>query len=185
MAYRLYSTYYKKFISGTINTWWDLIGEIVHHGYEDSIAHNENDLLVYWRTDCYWDGKEVKTKQVEVFTRHIFVYDEYDRIINLREIRKGIKEYHEPPQKPYRWRRHRGCYFEFRREPVPGTGGHGWGRYYRHPRMYFQSYLKTRDILPDPRIEERLHLCMYWWDDYPRFNEKNWKSQGKKKHQWE
>lgn len=191
MAYRLYSTYYKRFLSTKpLETWWDLIGEISRNGYEDSIAHNENDLLVYWRTDWYWDfhNETHITKKVECFTRHIFVYDEYDRIINLNEIRAGIKAYKAPERREYyrHWYRMRGCYFEFRREPVPHTGHSRWGRYYRYKRhTYRNSYLSTCDILPDPRINSQLDLGCKWDDEFPRSNEKNWKSQGKKKHQWE
>lgn len=182
MPYRLYSTYYKKPLNNkTYETWWDLIGEIVHSGYESSIAHNENDLLVYWRTDCYYDypDKVLKTKKVEVFTRHILVYDEYDRIINLNEIREGLKQYKEQPAKPWNRRPwYSNKYFEYRREPVPYTGK---SRYHNHWRRtkhsYLKSYLSTYDIIDDPRINQYLDTG-YWWDDddYPAHPQKNWKS---------
>ena len=131
------NTIVKKF-----NTWWELIKEL--DNYNDYVfAHNKNDTYIvhdFFYAEDIW-GTIVYTKKV--YYRNVFVYDEFNRIINLSEIREGIAKYkpriestrnkhwHHFYSKKYKF------IFQYRHEPVPCTG------HYNHNSGYYRGNVTT------------------------------------------
>lgn len=141
----------------------------------------------------------------EVLKNYIF-YDGYGRIVNIRPFKKKVEDESKRREHkrmegkakdnfvvgetyvPYRyhhWHRSFKVCYKFRRGAVPGTGHSGaWGGYYRSP--------KVRSIIRNATIPEYKQYVRKksipngghcYWD--ARNIEKSWKSQGKRRHQWE
>jgi len=166
-----------------LDTWWDLIRVVVDRGYEPDIAHNENDKTICYNYEFIGMANELpllRTK--EVCSKHLIVYDEFNRVINLHEIRQGIKEYIPRPEKFRRWSWFKTQYpFRYRYDPVPLFGHHHHGCWHGKAHTYRNGNIKAYYDLPDSRIKGFRDFGSEWDEDYTR-PERNWKSQ--RKTQW-
>lgn len=171
--FKIYDSYYGT--TKWFDSWWSLIGYIVIGRYEKAIAHNANDIYVSF---CFGYVER------ETYSRHLFVQDEFDRIINLAEIREGIKIYVDHPRQYKR----RNGFFRFRYDPVPGIGKRRHGGWYRTSHSYRKCYLDALSVetdLPEARLQKNLDMGCAWDDEFPRVNQRTWKKQGKMNRQWE
>lgn len=172
--------------SKQFSSWWELIGYIKQHDYDKRYAHNSNDRT-YYRLPIFYgvdsQGIAIYRFEAQNETRDCIAYND-NTIINLSEIREGLKQYHNVEKTKTYWYRYQRRYFEFRREPVPGIS-HVKSRNWRIPRhSYRSSWTKVCDG-KYPKAKMYLSFDFSWDDECPRRPEKNWKSQGKKRHQWE
>jgi hypothetical protein len=127
------------------NDWWDLIRYLSDK--TDYIAHNVNDICGYF--DCgrfklfppvdHYHPDHIVDRAIFlleggvdqptvirkrwVYQRNLFVFDEYDRIVNLSLIKEALKEY-DPQKIKHRHYSYRPRIFEYRRDPVAWTGHH-------------------------------------------------------------
>lgn len=104
--------------------------------------------------------------------------DENDRIIDMRNLYDDIVRYAPPPYVPYRERVMKNV--RYRIDPVPYTGGSG--------RRYLRSVHKHHNLklMSDGMLRKRVCENMPdWWDEPWRKYYKSWKTQGKRRHQWE
>ena len=170
------------------SSWWELIDDIKQGRYDERYGHNPNDhitsiLPIFYGEDS--QGIPIYRYDIRKEQRDCIAYHD-DLVINLAEIRKGLKEYrsHDRKYNPRRWTRD---YFEYRREPVPGLRHHRHHhRYWKIPQhSYRSSWVKALEFGEYPKAKDHLTFDPWWDDEYPRRPEKNWKSQGKKRHQWE
>lgn len=126
------------------------------------------------------------------------LFDEYDRILSPTDVwEEAIKiweKYYQDPslnmareQKAWRERKNQQMRrsFSFRNSPVPHTGKHRfhWRIGFRSPKT---TALKKYCCAP----EQKMYNRRSWkqlpsvYDDIFRCEEKNWKSQSKRRHQW-
>lgn len=193
MKYKIYNWYDQR-VERKFDDWWEMIGWISEN--LNSIAHSRND------TYAYLDCGAIKLKPLEidvveeairllagiqskipevikryVYCRHLIVYDEFERIVNLHEIKESAKIY-KPRYKSTK--RTRGCYFEYRKDPVPYIHKRR-GSYYRKIKTTNRKYyLDLTSWMEDSRTS---NIVIKWNDEYPRFETKSWK-QNKKRKQW-
>ncbi len=178
--FKVYNSYYDH--TRKFETWWSLIGYLVNGHYENSIAHNDNDIYIAHYPNYYYEKVEPWQIESEIYMRHIFVQDEFDRIINLSEIREAIREYVDQPN---HYKRTHGI-FRYRFDPVPGIRKRRWGRY-RSTHSYRKCYLDALSVetnLPEARLRKNLDMGCAWDDEFPRFTSRSWK-ETKKRKQWE
>jgi len=161
----------------TYDGWWDLIRCIKSYGYEQYIAHNENDSLpsresTYLQDYNVWISKAVYKK------RDVFVYDD-NVIVNISEIREALKSFDEnlSPVKKYKHSWSRDCLFEYRKEPVPFTGNGRRAKYYRKIPKNKNYVLGVLSYVNDARIREAYDRINTWSDDFPpRCTQRSWKT---------
>ncbi len=172
-------------------SWWELIGYIKQGDYDKRYAHNPNDCIKYKDLYTYRildDG--YRQFKISSTPRDCIAYDD-DMVVNLTEIREGLQKHHDIGNSKRCWYRRQKCYFEYRKEPVPGTGNYPKTLHWKISKhSYRSSWIKAFDgqYLSDfqyPKAKNYLALDIPWDDEIPRRSEKNWKSQGKKRHQWE
>jgi len=192
------------------SNWWDLIGYC--KGAENRIAHSTNDTYSYYdykfnrrpnefvdyETNLInltkqlllgeYDNKLYVENRQYNYIREFIVYDDWDRVVNLCDIRQGIKNFKEPKEKyrrfPY-WtiRYYEKHPFVFRRDPVPGVGN---GSRRKNCGKFNKSYkaksMEYYSLFPNSgRMRE---LDSVWWDDgYFNKNYRCWKNKKIKK-QW-
>ena len=200
MAYKVIDSGWQKEFSG----WWDLIGYLKDKEY--AIAHNDNDLYIYY--DCgtfklkpselsYEDEIVKKTisflmgendyKEIKryIYKRDLFVYDDYNKLVNLHEIRESISILKPKKDKKWRWFRD---YFRYRYDPVPGISVYRRNRFRKVKRnkSYAAKLSEYVDLFPnDSSIKRSAFFVSRWDDDFSyRKTEKNWKRQSKKAKQW-
>jgi hypothetical protein len=179
----MYTLVRRDYYTRNYDSWWELISEVKRNSLDSHIAHNENDIFTY---PTWTYGEYLPNMRYE--PRKCFIYKD-GTLVNLAEIRAALIDFVEKPRfvcyTNYRYR------FEFRREPVPFTGGHGRRRgYHRHIKHFNKSYLLTLKSFgfSDSRLSNELGnflVCQYDDWDYPRDDIRSWKHQSKKRHQWE
>ena len=194
MKYKIYNWYDQR-VEKKFDDWWEMIGWVSEN--LDSIAHTKNDTYAY--LDCgtiilkpvdiveeairLLAGIQSKIPDViirHVYCRHLIVYDEFERTVNLHEIRESVKIY-KPRYKSTK--RTKGYYFEYRRDPVPYTHRRR-GHYYRKVKTTNRKYyLDLTSWIEDSRTSNIFQFSCKWDDEYPRFETKSWK-QNKKRRQW-
>ena len=191
--------------------WWELVSYCKE--VENKIAHSKNDIYSYYdfkfnknpnefvdyemdivnkakkllmgeyKNDYYVENKRY------VYVRELIIYDEWDVIVNLGDIRQGIKEYKELPPKKRKqsywtiqyYKKHS---FVFRKEPVPGISNGRWARSkWRGNKNYLASLQETIHLFPcDGRTRSRIK-DLTLWDDRYRSTSRSWKRKKIKK-QW-
>jgi hypothetical protein len=187
--YRIY--YLDRNVFSNWYSWWELISHI----NINDVAHTINDIWVSYESRI--NNKGIKYLKKNVYGKSVIVYDEYNRVINLSELREGVEHYNpnlpnESIRKYYRWRGSTD-YQYLRYDPVPFTGQNRWRakayRYNTHTyRNYFLSVLSYgNEIKLDSKIKVEFydyHNSLYR-DNYLRsnYNNKSWKNQKKRK-QW-
>lgn len=194
MAYRIYdwydNTYLRHYDRATrsypvvFDSWWDLIGYIKSSVNLDAISHNRNDrFFTRYPIGYYDDQPEPWQVKITEYCRSVFILDEYNRIINLHEIREGLKEFRDDLyHQEYKHYYSHGI-FRYRHDPVPRTG-HRWHcRCYRSNHSYKNYYLNALSYVDDARLRNGLEGVTDW-DGYPRFSQRSWKEQSKKRKQW-
>lgn len=143
-------------------------------------------------------GKDVQKisylhEEPETYLKPIlFYWEESGRMVDPRDWVDEILTAEDFPSRPYLpWyfgivKKHGGSLPRFRVDPVPGTG--------RGPfRVYCRSPKTTNEIRQnaDPEIDQFVRGSRKpknlpsLYDDIFRKSEKSWKSQGKRRHQWE
>lgn len=189
--------------------WWELIDWLNDLGRINTVAHNHNDVISYYDfkfkrlLDENVDYASILAEEAKQLllgneveytenTRHIYVrefivYDEYDRIINLSDLKKSLLVY---KPKPYKWvpwvlKRYKNVYWEYRKDPVPGVGN---GNYPKRNNGHFNKSYKAKlmeyySLFPNSgRMRE---YDSFWWDDGKYFNKnyRCWKNKKIRK-QW-
>lgn len=166
------------------NEWWELIAHF-YSGCDyfdrsdnfstiNNVAHNENDNYSYHIPKHFCNNETYKHQdKVTYYIRPYIIYDEYDRIINIAEIRASADVYNpniKPKQKrpPLCYRR----YFEYRKEPVPGTGkcrgSYHWREVSKN-KSYVAKCMEYYDLFPgDRRIRGTSKYVDWWCDDFCR-----------------
>lgn len=111
-------------------------------------------------------------------------------IIDPEQIKKDWNEYlrsltHHSRHRTWWYYRNNRVY-EFRKDPVPfiGVSHHHKGTYYRHMKTTQERRLSlaTKEDGVCWRGKRNFHNLVNAWDDWIRFNQKNWKKF--RKHQW-
>lgn len=130
----------------------------------------------------------------EYVNRIYIIYDSYGRIINPVDLYSDVLNLLKHPNKSnnlsYWDKELKRLNIRYRIDPVPTTGKKRYrSRYYRkfaiHNEIKSNSDVEIKEFVR-PRRNPNGLISIYGIFDYPvRKNEKNWKSQGKKKHQWE
>lgn len=158
----------------------------------DCIIYN-----LYFNCNCIADIVLEYFKGIESFP--LTIYKFYDA--TMREIQpswyaaeafeiflKQREYFLRPASEKYCKRRTSIYSFEFRKDPVPHTGGHHCGHYYRHFSMARQNQIMRSDPTFIKECgKERGSKSDYdpWIMEKIRHRDKNWKSFGKYRHQWE
>lgn len=166
-------------------------GEIFYIGSEqDLIKYLARGFRVY---DIYLDNYTEQCYNVIMgyknsrFSEYFFNYN--DRRINGYDYKQEAWEYYRKFYKDkteyHYWRRNKIYKGIFRRTPVAHTGKIGSGGPWVKPRRI--KHLKA--MYNNPEYKEfnrgsKKELPAGRWDDWHRYRERNWKSQGKRKHQW-
>jgi hypothetical protein len=177
-------------------TWWELLAELASgYNYEYTISHtiNKNDLYIghehHYDSKFYLEGDyNHYYSTTTIYYRGTIIYDDYDRIINLSEIREGMIDY-KPEltlRKKYKnlWRND---YQYYRYDPVPYTGKRHYGRYRTKVHSYRNCYINTYDseLETDSKIKIEIDSrSSNWYDDFIRNRYKSWKKQSKKSKQY-
>lgn len=138
--------------------------------------------------NTYFETFACSPNEIDEFTKWQF-FDGMNRCINPKLYEKEAYKLYLSKYKgkdkynPKKWRKNKVYKGIFRRTPVGGTGkGHGYYAYgktrYRH---------KIADFLIPEYKEYKRGDHMSGWDyvEDIKYPEKNWKSQGKRRHQWE
>ena len=111
-----------------------------------------------------------------------FIYDEYDRIINKREITDGLKDFDPAKEvkRPYRWRSNKKTW--------RSKSGHWPGYRYniKKNKTYVAKLMEYYDLFPaDGRLRATRDMISWWSDDFgQRSTGRTWKDQSKKRKQW-
>lgn len=160
------------------NSWYELIKELRRFDLYQ-IGHNFNDT--YHIKKFKYDRLYSKLIKID-----FIVFDSLWRVVDKSVIEKGFEDF------VYRRRIFRPKFFEYRKEPVPHTGG--GGRFYGH--HIFRKRQKNKraavllkedqDLFPnDSSGNERVNLVKSWNDDLSmRCQDKSWKHNSKKRKQW-
>lgn len=142
------------------------------------ISLNFNDKKVSYR----WDDYE-KTYVPRLVPREIVVWDEKDRIIDIRLYKEDILK--ASPGNRHRKQNRKETYV-FRNGPVPQLCSKTKQRrkMFRHPHTTNErSQSSNPDIKPYIRPKRRHKNLVHSWDEIPRHNDKSWKNK-KIKRQW-
>ena len=203
MAFHVYVDHQKN----SYDDWWEMIEFVKNYG-EEHIAHNPNDVHAYYncgkfrlvpidrydpdyiveRAYFLLSGQEDPPFFERVRTvspRNLMVLDDYGRVINLTELRDSIKIFKpRPKHRRYSWFGPK--YFDYRVDPVPYTGKYSRYRRWRDVSSNKNYYLNVMSQWDDSRIRTQFALksAGFWADGLPRFSQRSWKEQGKKKKQW-
>ena len=136
--------------------------------------------------------------------RRYFIFDEHSRILNVRlyqDLAFAIYK-KKAAEGGFNWTTYRIFYMklngfpspqkmwwhkntpEFRKGPVPGTGKWRGGPWQTRPHTF---HIKKMYANPEFREYNRgsIREVPSWYDDRWRCNQRSWKSQSKKRHQWE
>jgi hypothetical protein len=199
--YHLDSQTFSKWYS-----WWELIEYFFYcrKGHEfDCISHSiyKKDLFIeyypiFHGTYCYPEKYAIEKR---LYYRSEIVYDDDNRIVNLAELREGLKQYN-PELSRKKINRNKGSYrfksitnYKYLRyDPVPFTGKKRWrGNAYRwsihNYRNYYLSVLSYEDEMKmDSKIKNDFYQHNSQWKDEclrSNYNNKSWKNEKKRK-QW-
>lgn len=165
------------------NSWYDLIKELRRFDIRQ-IGHNFNDT---------WVELNPLLRDNKLYPRPAYnnvdfvVFDSLWRVIDKSILKEAFDKFE---YRRRRWIRPR--IFEFRKEPVPFTGG--GGRFHgssifrkRHKNKSYAAKLEEYyDLFPNSgRMRDRKFLVKCWNDDLSmRCQDKSWKRQHKIKKQW-
>ena len=181
----------------TFEDWWKLLEHFYTDGKYDinttremtrSIAHTENEKR-FWYSE--WNTTLAISFNPKYELRPEIVFNEDMQIVNISEIRKGLKSFKKKSEVNILWCRsynYKGVYYDFRTDPVPGIKIHR-GNYYRSCVKKNKSYVaklqEYKDLFPsDASINKLRFHVMSWNDDFNTSKcGKSWKKQKKIK-QW-
>ncbi len=171
---------------------------------EKHLIGNEKELI-HWiakqfRPDV-WCGSELHNESLEGFAccendylkyhKKFQILDGYDNCINPkryeREARLLYFNYykHKKVKSDYFYWRKNNVKYAFRYDPVPRTHKRSGGPWVKPRRI--KSLKKMYYAYPEYKEFNRgshKDVPDGWWDDWYRCNQKNWKSQSKRRHQW-
>lgn len=187
--YRVQSRQYQFHFTG----WWEMIDFLSRN--ENRIAHNSNDCYSYY--DCgkfsrvppekdivnqaidlllgIYDNHKWIERRRTIEQRDLFVYDEYDTLVNLYEIREALSVYVP------RYTKKKKVYHNiYRVDPVPKSGKHYYNRC-RTSRVNLKYYKDAMSYIHDSRIRTQFgnRLANYYEDYFPRFSQRSWKKHRK------
>lgn len=154
------------------------------------VGHNLNDTYVtffpiFKNGEVFGKPKHHKVNYV--------IFDSIWRVVDKQTLVKGLEERHNENlrnKRPWRFRG-RPFYFEYRREPVPGTSkwknGSDLWRSIRKNKSYAAKLEEYYHLFPnDAKMRDRKWLVKMWNDDLGmRTQDKSWKRQNKVKKQWQ
>ena len=201
MKYRIYNR--------SMNTvsvkydWWELIECVKSIGI-DWFGHNPNDINSYY--DCgsfklvpidHYDpdyiveralfllsGQEDPpfiSRKRHVSSRFYTVLDDFDRIINLNEIKEAIDVF--KPRYGSERRKKSHYYFRYRIDPVPHTHKRKYGKYFRRVKSSNRKYYS--DLTSWVKDSRTKNIFSYEWEDRMRSDRSSsWKNNKKKNKQW-
>lgn len=168
--------------------WWKLIDyfapddDFGYGGNLDNVAHTENDKSLSYSIEG-----DYRTYVYE--SRYLMVYDEDLNIVNLHELREGVKLFKPGREKyvNYKLRYFAEHHFEFRKDPVPGIHVRHWNycRRVKKNKNYVARLLAYADLFPtDARLRQLKYFVHSWDDDFTTSKGgKSWKKTKKRK-QW-
>ena len=159
------------------DSWYDLIKELRRFDLKQ-IGHNFNDSFCIKKFGYnYLYNERILVDFV--------VFDSLWRVVDKSTLKPAFENF-VYQRKSIRWK-----VFEYRKEPVPWTGGGGrfHGSIFRRRnrnKSYAAKLEEYYNLFPNSgRIRERKHLVKSWNDDLKmRCQDKGWKRQFKIKKQW-
>jgi hypothetical protein len=163
---------------------------------------NEKEL-VHWLAKQYrpdvWCGSELHNDTLDSFAchendlkygKHCQILDGFDRCINPkiyeREARLLYLNYykHKMVRSDYFYWRKNNVNYVFRYDPVPRTHKRKGGPCVRPRRIKSLKQMYANPEHKDFNRGSHKDVPDGWWDDWYRCNQKNWKKQSKRRHQW-
>lgn len=131
-------------------------------------------------SDVDYQGNPKRYLLLDEFNRVIDARMYIDELVQIRENNFKVmqKRWELLSQKKYE-------HIRFRIDPIPHTGRHKYGSYYRVPKMTPALRLAA-DTEYGKYIRPRARYAglTNWWDDYPRCISRSWKDCTKKRKQW-
>jgi hypothetical protein len=163
---------------------------------------NEKEL-VHWLAKQYrpdvWCGSELHNDTLDSFAchendlkygKHCQILDGFDRCINPkiyeREARLLYLNYykHKMVRSDYFYWRKNNVNYVFRYDPVPHTHKRKGGPCVRPRRIKSLKQMYANPEYKEFNRGSHKDVPDGWWDDWYRCNQKNWKKQSKRRHQW-
>lgn len=164
---------------------------------------NEKEL-VHWlakqyRHDVWWGGSELHNETLDSFAchendlkhgKHCQILDGFDRCINPkiyeREARLLYLNYykHKMVRSDYFYWRKSNVNYVFRYDPVPYTYKRKGGPHVRPRRIKSLKQMYANPEYKEFNRGSHKDVPDGWWDDWYRCNQKSWKKQSKRRHQW-
>ena len=167
-----------------------------------SLIGNEKEL-VHWLAKQYrpdiWCGSELHNETLDSFAchendlkygKHCQILDGFDRCINPkiyeREARLLYLNYykHKKVKSDYFYWRKNNVKYVFRYDPIRYTGKRKGGPGVRPRRIKSLKQMYTNPEYKGFNRGSHKDIPDGWWDDWYRCNQKSWKSQSKRRHQW-
>lgn len=163
---------------------------------------NEKEL-VHWLAKQYrpdvWCGSELHNDTLDSFAchendlkygKHCQILDGFDRCINPkiyeREARLLYLNYykHKMVRSDYFYWRKNNVNYVFRYDPVPRTYKRKGGPCVRPRRIKSLKQMYANPEYKEFNRGSHKDVPDGWWDDWYRCNQKSWKKQSKRRHQW-
>lgn len=178
---------------GPYKTFEDVLIYVARHGYWNWYEKKYHNSFF---DDYNCTGKDtVITERVSVggierykILRTYLIFDNQSRIIDVRDYKELILKHEEEWEKicnpSKRMILYQKSLPEFRNGPVPGTGRHKHYFNYRLPKTRNEMRKNTDAEYREYTRAKRRHLPNSY-DDIYVYRERNWKSQGKYKKQWQ
>lgn len=169
----------------------DIIAWVARWNYSSIFSEKKRNNRILDEFNCTMKDTKVHLDWVGngwTDLREYVVFDSDYRIIDIRMYEKEILSYVEPKNRKRKWKnkaleyKYEKTKPEFRRGPVPRTGGR-YGHYYRHPKTFNEMKQNTDVEYRQYVRKSRLHLPTVY-DDIYRDNSRCWKDQSKKRKQW-
>lgn len=164
----------------TLKDWWTLIGYIIEKSLYNYIAHTKNEFHTFIVYKYNWKFRD-EFPTGEYYDRNIIIYDEDNTIVNLSEIKEGIKNY--IPKKKKHNKKFRGWTlmsqfnYKYRCDSVPFIGKSVRKSYRNTPRN--KNYiLGVMSYMDDNRIRSMYLHISDWCDEgrYQHRKPKSWKN---------
>ena len=128
---------------------------------------------------------------MDKFKVQYIVYDAHFAVVNKKSLLDALDKHEKSTYNWKAWRRYGSVRVEYRKDPVPYTGGNRWSfnHYYKTGNSCMQEK-KAAEAAQQMGVRVRGKRTKTWlpdpWDDYRRadsFIKKSWKKQKKRK-QW-
>lgn len=167
-----------------------------------SLIGNKKEL-VHWLAKQYrpdiWCGSELHNETLDSFAchendlkygKHCQILDGFDRCINPKIYEREARllylnyyKYKKVKSDYFYWRKNNVKYV-FRYDPVRYTGKRKGGPSVRPRRIKSLKQMYANPEYKEFNRGSHKDVPDGWWDDWYRCNQKSWKTQSKRRHQW-